>query len=66
MEKIEDGIWEKMNFEKELQTFVNERRRKLREIENFEENREAEEQRFKYHTHEQLTSLTKERGDHRR
>ena len=66
MEKIEDGIREKMNFEKELQTFVNERRRKLREIENFEENREAEEQRFKYHTHEQLTSLTKERGDHRR
>ena len=66
VEKIEDSIREKKNFEGELQTFVNERRRKLREIETFEENREAEEQRLKDHTHDQLTLLTKERGDHRR
>ena len=66
VEKIEESLREKMNFEEELQTFVNERRRKLREIETFEENREAEEQRRKDHTHDQLTLLTKERGGYRR
>ena len=66
VEKIEESIREKMNFEEELQTLLNERRQKLREIETFEENREAKEQRLRDHTHEQLTLLTKERGDHRR
>ena len=66
VEKIEDSIREKKNFEGELQTFVNEKRRKLREIEIFEENREADEQRLKDQTHDQLTLLTKDRGGFRR
>ena len=60
--KIRETIQEKQGFEKDLQALVQERKLKLRRVEEFERVRESKEDELRESVHGRMTQLTKEKA----
>ena len=60
--KIRETIQEKQGFEKDLQALVQERKLKLRRVEEFERVRESKEDELRESVHGRMTQLTKDKA----